>query len=91
MKTEIFADAVSAVHVTGNVVRIDLMTLQPHLKSDNGQPVYDVNKRIIMPLDGFVQSLGVQENIIKQLMASGVLKVNTEQAATSSATQEQGE
>jgi hypothetical protein len=76
MNQEIFADGVSAVHVTGNLVRIDLMTVQPHLKSDNGQPVVDISKRIIMPLDGFVQSLAVQENIVKQLIEAGVLKQN---------------
>lgn len=76
MNQEIFADGISAVHVTGNLVRIDLMTLQPHLKSDNGQPVVDVSKRIIMPLEGFVQSMAVQENIIKQLIEAGVLKQN---------------
>ena len=74
MNQEIFADAVSAIHVTGNLVRIDLMTQQPHLKSENGQPVFDISKRIIMPLEGFVQSLAVQENIVKQLMEAGVLK-----------------
>lgn len=76
MNQEIFADAISAVHVTGNLVRIDLMTIQPHLKSDNSQPVVEINKRLIMPLDGFVQSFSVQENIIKQLIESGVLKQN---------------
>ena len=76
MNQEIFADGISAVHVTGNLVRIDLMTVQPHLKSDNGQPVVDISKRIIMPLDGFVQALAVQENIIKQLIAAGVLQQN---------------
>lgn len=76
MKNEIFADGISAVHVTGNLVRIDLMTVQPHLKSDNGQPVVDINQRIIMPLDGFVQSLAVQDNIVKQLIDAGVLKKN---------------
>lgn len=76
MNKEIFADGISAVHVTGNLVRIDLMTLQPHLKSDNGQPVVEVNLRIIMPLEGFVQSLAVQENIVKQLIEAGVLKQN---------------
>lgn len=76
MKNEIFADGISAVHVTGNLVRIDLMTVQPHLKSDNGQPVVDINQRIIMPLDGFVQSLVVQDNIVKQLIDAGVLKKN---------------
>jgi len=74
MNTEIFADGISAVHVTGNLVRIDLMTVQPHLKSENGQPVYDIGKRIIMPLEGFIQSLATQENIVNQLIETGVLK-----------------
>ncbi|MDD4600166.1 hypothetical protein SDC9_04027 [bioreactor metagenome] len=76
MNNEIFADGISAVHVTGNLIRIDLMTVQPHLKSDSGQAVVDVNTRIIMPLEGFVQSLAVQDNIIKKLIEAGVLKKN---------------
>jgi hypothetical protein len=76
MNQEFFTDAISAVHVTGNLVRIDLMTVQPHMKSDNGQLVVEINKRIVMPLEGFVQSFSVQENIIKQLIESGVLKKN---------------
>ncbi len=74
MNQEIYADAISGVHVTGNIVRLDLMTVQPHLKSDNGQPVVEVNKRVIMPLDGFLQSLNVQQDIVKQLIDKGVLK-----------------
>lgn len=76
MNKEIFADGISAVHITGNLVRIDLMTVQPHLKSDNDQPVVEINNRIIMPLEGFVQSLSVQDNIVKQLIDAGVLKKN---------------
>ncbi len=74
MNQEIFADAIGGIHVTGNLVRIDLLSLQPHLKSENGQPVVEVSKRIVMPLDGFVQSLKVQEDIIKKLVDAGVLK-----------------
>jgi hypothetical protein len=81
MNQEIFVDGISAIHITGQLVRIDLMTLQPHLKSDNGQPVVDVSRRLIMPLEGFVQSLAVQDNIIKQLVAAGVLKQNEPGAA----------
>ena len=76
MNHEIFADSISAIHVTGNLVRIDLMTIQPHLKSDNGQPVVDINKRLIMPLEGFVQGLAIQQNIVNQLIEAGVLKKN---------------
>ncbi|WP_346355245.1 hypothetical protein [Azotosporobacter soli] len=78
MQQEVFADGVSAVHVTGNLVRIDLMTLQPHLKSEDGQTVVDVSKRIIMPLEGFIQSLAIQENIIQQLIETGVLNKKEE-------------
>lgn len=80
MNQEIFADAISAVHVTGNLVRIDLMTRQPQLKSENGQPVIDISRRIIMPLEGFVQSLAIQENIVQQLIDAGVLKKNDNSA-----------
>ena len=88
MNQEIFTDAISAVHVTGNLVRIDLMTVQPHMKSDNGQPVVEINKRLIMPLDGFIQSFSVQENIIKQLIEAGVLQKNEVQEVS---TPEKGE
>jgi hypothetical protein len=74
MNQEIYADGISAVHVTGNLIRIDLMTVQPQLKSDNGKPVVEVNKRLIMPLDGFVRSFAVQEQIMKQLLEAGVVK-----------------
>ena len=81
MNREIFADGISAVHVTGDLVRIDLMTVQPQLKSKDGQPVVEVNQRIIMPLEGFVQSLGVQDNIVKQLIEAGVLKKDEQPAS----------
>ena len=74
MQQEIFADGISSIHITGNLVRIDLMTIQPHLKSDNGQPVVEITRRIIMPLEGFVQSLALQEDIVNRLVATGVLK-----------------
>ena len=81
MNREIFADGISAVHVTGNLVRIDLMSVQPQLKSKDGQPVVEVNQRIIMPLEGFVQSLAVQDNIVKQLIEAGLLKKDEQPAS----------
>ena len=81
MNREIFADGISTVHVTGNLVRIDLMTVQPQLQSKDGQPVVEINQRIIMPLEGFVQSLGVQDNIVKQLIEAGVLKKDAQSSA----------
>ena len=74
MQQEIFADGISSIHITGNLVRIDLMTIQPHLQSDNGQPVVEITRRVIMPLEGCVQSLALQEDVVNRLVAAGVLK-----------------
>ena len=71
---ERFADGVSAVHITGNQVRIDWMTLQPHLKSENGQPVYNINHRTIIPLEGFIQAFNTQKTLVEQLMKSGIAR-----------------
>lgn len=76
MSQEIFADTVSNINVTGQIVRIDLATLQPQLKSDNGQPVFANSQRIVMPLEGFLQAVGVQQNIVQQLVNSGIVKMN---------------
>ena len=74
MNQEIFADGINSIHVTGNLVRLDLLTLQPHLKSENGQPVVEINKRLIIPLEGFVQALAMQQDVVQKLIQAGVLK-----------------
>ncbi|HWR07638.1 hypothetical protein [Sporomusa sp.] len=40
------------------------MSLQPQLSGEDGKPVVVISKRIIMPLEGFVQSLAIQEDIV---------------------------
>jgi hypothetical protein len=76
MNEDIFVDGIGNINVTGNIVRIDLVALQPQLKSENGQPVFATSQRIVMPLEGFLQSMNLQQNIIQQLVQAGVLKVN---------------
>lgn len=73
---EIFTDGISNIHLTGNLVRFDLISLQPQLKADNGQPVFQFSHRMIMPLEAFIQAFGLQENLVNQLIQAGVLKRN---------------
>ena len=74
MIQDVFTDGVGNIHVTGNVVRLDFISLNPNQKNELGQPIYNVTQRIVMPLEGFIQSLALQENIVKQLVDAGVLK-----------------
>ena len=76
MSQDIFADGIGNINVTGNIVRIDLVALQPQVKSENGQPVFALSQRVVMPLEPFLQGVALQQNIIQQLIQSGVLQVN---------------
>lgn len=74
MNQELFIDGISAIHVTGQLVRLDCITLQPQLASQNGQPVVEISRRIIMPIEGFIEAIGLQQNIVRQLIDAGVVK-----------------
>ena len=70
---EIFADMISAVHISGNMIRIDLMTMQPQLKSETGEPVFELTGRLVLPLEAFLHGFRLQENLVQQLMEKGIL------------------
>lgn len=74
MTQDLYVDGISNIYLTGQLIRFDLYTLQPGLQTDQGQPVYNINQRIIMPLEGFVQAFAIQENLIKQLAQAGLLQ-----------------
>lgn len=69
MQRDIFADTIGAVHVTGNLVRLDLMNLQP----GEGSGKKELAHRLIIPLEGFVQAFNLQEQVVRQLSQNGIL------------------
>lgn len=76
MNQDIFVDGIGNINVTGNIVRIELVALQPQLKNENGQPVFTNSQRIVMPLEGFLQGFNLQQNVVQQLIQAGVLQMN---------------
>ena len=70
----IFADRIVNISIAGGNVRIDLATIEslPQEKSDKLR--MEVTQRLVMPLEGFVASMQVQEAVIKKLLQDGVLK-----------------
>lgn len=73
-KKEIFADGVGQIHFAGNMVRFDLVTLQP--TGDGKAPAVESKVRIIMPPQGFLGAFDSMQNLIDKLVAAGVLKKN---------------
>ena len=56
MEQQIFSDGIGQVTIIGGAVRLDLITFSPTEKDSNGQPVAVFCQRVVMSLDGFMQS-----------------------------------
>jgi hypothetical protein len=77
------ADTILNIAVTGPVIRIDLGTLLPQGAGADGKPQLEarMTQQLVMPLEGFVRSMGMQEQVIRKLLADGVLKATSTAAA----------
>jgi hypothetical protein len=68
-----FADRIVNVAVTGNLIRLELGTLQAPT-AEGQKPQLIPGQTLVMPLDGFANSFGMLEAVMKQLLADGVIK-----------------
>ena len=73
--SSLFADRILHLAVTGNLVRIEMgATKVP--RSPSEPHVQEPAFTVVMPLDGFVQSVDAMNAVINQLVADGVLTRN---------------
>jgi len=77
----LFSDRLVNISITGPLVRLDFATLVAPVK-EGQQPALTQNQTMVMPMDGFLQSFGMLEVMVRKLIAEGVLKP---QLATSGA------
>lgn len=73
MFEEIYCDGIGDITVTGHIIRIDLVSLSPTERDANQQPKPVFRQRVTMPLDGFLQSFGMMEQVIQRLAEAGVV------------------
>jgi len=74
MSNEIFSDSIGEISVTGSVVRIDLVSMSPTERDENKVPKPVLRERIVMPVEGFVQSFTLMAQVMQQLEKSGLIK-----------------
>ena len=74
MSDERYADAIGEISLVGSTVRLDLVSLSHTEKDDKGQPKPVFRQRIVMPVDGFLQSFGLMTRVMQQLEKQGVIK-----------------
>jgi hypothetical protein len=73
MEQEIFADGISGIVLEGGVIRIDLMSIVPGPRSEDNKPQMAFRQRIIMPVEGFVNSYKIFQGIIGKMEQSGLI------------------
>ncbi len=70
-----FADAILNVVVTGNLVRLDWGTVVPEKTNvDKQQLRATPTFQLVMSIEGFTRAFSMQEQLMKKLLADGVLK-----------------
>ncbi|HKA45806.1 MAG TPA: hypothetical protein VKF40_27705 [Burkholderiales bacterium] len=74
MPDELYADSISAITITGSVVRIDFVSMGPAADDPNQQPKAVFRQRVVMPVEGFVQSFGTMARVMQQLEQKGLVR-----------------
>ena len=71
---DVLKDGVGQIHFAGNMVRFDLVTLQPG--ADGQAPTPSPAFRVIMPPQGFLAAFNSMQQLIDKLVDAGVLRKN---------------
>src|SRR5262249_58655880 len=74
MPDELYADSISAITITGSVVRIDFVSMGPAADDPNQQPKAVFRQRVVMPVEGFVQSFGTMARGMQQVEQKGLVR-----------------
>lgn len=77
METEVYADSIGEITVTGTIVRIDLVSLSPSERNDANQPVPIFRQRLIMSVEGFANSFEVMQKAMQGLIEGGAIRRTT--------------
>jgi len=71
---DIFVDVLGNLVVTGGVVRLEFVRLSG-VDQATKKPKFELSHRVVMPMEGFLRSLALQEGLRKKLVEDGVVKV----------------
>ena len=75
MAEELYSDGFANIVVTGTIVRIDLMALAG--QDAQGKPRFEVRRRLVMPINGFLRSYAMADDVVNKLQKAGIVNRRT--------------
>lgn len=81
MTEHIFAHTIGRADLIGGVIRCELNTMVP---GEHGaeQPQALVNHALIMPVDGFLRAFATLEDLVRKLVAAGIIRPQEKRSET---------
>lgn len=73
MQEEIFADGIGSIVFDGGVMRIDLVSRALGKRENDAKPQMVFKQRIIMPVEGFLESYKIIREILEKMEQSGLI------------------
>jgi len=73
MEHEIFADCIGSIVLEKGVMRLDLMAIMPGPRDKDSKPQMGFRQRIVMPLEGFLDSYKLFQEVIGKMEQSGLI------------------
>jgi hypothetical protein len=70
----LFADSIGEIHVSGGVVRIDLVSASVSERDANNKPKLEFRRRVVMPVEGFAQSFGLMLQVMQSREKKGLVR-----------------
>ncbi|HEV7951046.1 MAG TPA: hypothetical protein VGP24_14880 [Glaciihabitans sp.] len=77
MQSELYADGIGEITVTGGIVRIDLVSLSHTERDAANQPVPVFRQRVVMSVEGFANSFEVMQKAMHGLIEGGAIRRTT--------------
>ena len=74
MRSELYADGIGEITVTGAVVRIDLMSLSVTEKDGQNNPKPASCQRILMPVETFANAVDLMQEALGGMVEAGAVR-----------------
>jgi hypothetical protein len=74
MQSELYADGIGEITVTGMIVRIDLVSLSPTERDASNAPKPVIRQRVIMSVEGFANSVDLMQKALQGLIDGGAIR-----------------